>query len=60
MTVSDQGMSKKPTARKKRRVLAPSQKYEMWVALLSGQATHDGGHASLLVGGHVVSLSADS
>ena len=39
MSVSDQGMSKKTTPRKKRRVLAPSQKYEMWVALLSGQAT---------------------
>lgn len=32
-------MSKKTTTRKKRRVLAPSQKYEMWVALLTGQGT---------------------
>jgi len=36
---ADQGMSKKTTTRKKRRVLAPSQKYEMWVALLTGQGT---------------------
>lgn len=39
MSVSDQGMSKKTTPRKKRRVLAPSQKYEMWVAMLTGQGT---------------------
>jgi len=39
MTMSDQSMSKKTTARKKRRVLAPSQKYEMWVAMLTGQGT---------------------
>ena len=37
--MSDQSMSKKTTARKKRRVLAPSQKYEMWVAMLTGQGT---------------------
>ena len=37
--MSDQNMSKKTTPRKKRRVLAPSQKYEMWVAMLSGQGT---------------------
>jgi len=36
--VSDQNVGKKPV-RKSRRVLAPSQKYEMWVALLTGQAT---------------------
>lgn len=36
--MSDQNVGKKPV-RKSRRVLAPSQKYEMWVALLSGQAT---------------------
>ena len=37
--MSDQNMSKKTTPRKKRRVLAPSQKYEMWVAMLTGQGT---------------------
>jgi len=37
--MSDQSMSKRTTARKKRRVLAPSQKYEMWVAMLTGQGT---------------------
>ena len=36
--MSDQNVGKKPV-RKSRRVLAPSQKYEMWVALLTGQAT---------------------
>ena len=35
--MSDQNVGKKPV-RKSRRVLAPSQKYEMWVALLTGQA----------------------
>lgn len=36
MKVSDTNVSK---PRKKRRQLPPSQKYEMWVAVLTGQAT---------------------
>lgn len=36
--MSDQSMSRK-VPRKKRRVLAPSQKYEIFVQVLTGQAT---------------------
>lgn len=36
--MSDQGVSK-TSGRKRRKVLAPSQKYELWVSLLTGQAT---------------------
>lgn len=35
--MSDQGVSK-TSGRKRRKVLAPSQKYELWVSLLTGQA----------------------
>ena len=37
--MSDQQMSQSAATRKKRRVLAPSEKYELWVSILSGQAT---------------------
>ncbi len=36
--MSDQSVSKSSTGRR-RKVLAPSQKYELWVSLLTGQAT---------------------
>jgi len=36
--MSDQSVSKS-SGRKRRKVLAPSQKYELWVSLLTGQAT---------------------
>lgn len=42
--MSDQGVSRQ--ARKKRTVLAPSQKYELWVSILSGQATQRDAAAS--------------
>ena len=37
--MSDQNVSKTGGQAKRRRVLPPSEKYELWVSVLSGQAT---------------------